>query len=98
MTTIRGTETLEEALVNGLASVRPGAKLVKLVDVADHVEVAVVKVASDAVGVKEGTAPSVGETLKELIETPVAFGTIDGEIEFKSDAVGRIAHGKTGPV
>ena len=98
MTTIRGTETLEEALVNGLASVKPGATLVKLVDIADHVGVAVVKVASDVLEVKGDTAPFVGETIKELVGTPAAFEATEGDIVFGLDAVGRIAHGKPIPV
>ena len=97
MTTIRGTETLEEALVNGLAPVKPGATLVRLVDIADHVGVAVVKVASDVLEVKGDTAPFVGETIQELVGTTVAFDKIDGETVFGLDAVGRIAHGKPTP-
>ena len=95
MTTIRGIETLEEALVNRLASIKPGGKAVKLVEVADHVEVAVSKAVSVAPEVKEDMMPSVGETTKEFVAT---VGMIDDEAEASSDVLGRMAQSDSAPV
>jgi hypothetical protein len=107
---MRGTETLLEALVNGLASIRPGLALVRLVNVAvdvegvvvkvapDALEVVVVKVARDALEVNEGKAPSDEGRFEELVEMSVTVGTIDDKIESSSDVMGEIANGKTVPM
>ncbi|KAJ9601900.1 hypothetical protein H2200_013615 [Cladophialophora chaetospira] len=91
------TETLDEVLLNGLASVRPGEMLVKLVDTVDNVDAVGLEAVTDALEVNEGRAPSVEDRFKELVETPVAIGAIEGEVELSPDAVGNIPHGRFVP-
>jgi hypothetical protein len=103
MTTISGTETFAEALVNGLASIRPAEDVAMLVDAVDHVEVAVVKVAMEVAEIREvGVVIEVGATsVEEAPSAPVtslvAFGTTDGEVERLSALVGKI-HGMMGAI